>query len=241
MIALLKAEDGQAQAHVRPFAPRQPVTHPTMAETAIAAQPRERDAVLSHAAASPDPRIAQLERQADDLAAQLHSATLAAETREAEAFARGERAGAEQAGTRERDRLSLLAAALETTGHAYAERFRHLEALSLEIAQTALARLFGDRSRYADMIAESVRHQLDQLDRTLVTAIRVSPEDFTDAEAIAQLAAQAPEIALHTDPTLGEGECAIDLQLGQIDAGVSGQWARLSRLLDSMAGPGEAA
>ena len=227
MIALLKANDGIAQAGVQPF------PHPARVQ-APAASPLPLPGAA--AAASPtDLRIAQLEQEVEDLYGQLQQTTLAAETRDAEAYQRGQREGASRADTLAQERLQLLTEAVENAQTMWTERLERLEILALEVAQTGLAALFGDQSRYALMVADSVCHHLRQLDHALVIRVRVSPADFGDDAALAMLTARLPAIALISDPALLAGECMIDLQLGRIEAGVAGQWQRLAHFLETMA------
>lgn len=243
MIALLKAGDGTAQAAVRPFAAAPAREQSTEAETAPVERPptppMEHTPAPPPAIARDDPRLAQLERQVDELTARLQSAALAAEAREADAFSRGERTGREQADTRAEERLQTLAAALDGAQATLAGQIEKLEVLALEVAQTALASIFGQNNRYGDMAADSVHHQLRQIDSALVIRVRIPAEDFGDPQALAELAARLPDVELHADPALAHGQCTIDLKLGRIEAGIAEQWPRLSRLLDSMAGNGD--
>lgn len=227
MIALLKAGDDTAQADVQPFAQAASVRSPT-----ACILPLQQAAP----AASPiDLRLAQREQEVEDLHAQLEHAALAAETRDAEAYQRGQREGARRADTLAQERLQLLTSALENAQARWSDRLATLEILALDVAQTALAALFGDQSRYARMVADSVCHHLRQIDHALVTDVRVSPDDFGDEAALALLAARLPAVAPVTDPTLPAGECVIDLRLGRIEAGIAGQWQRLAQVLDTMA------
>ena len=225
MIALLKAGDRRAQTGIRPFAPG-----PTPDSTAEDSLPP-----ASPAPSASEQRIAELAHDIATLTARIEQDASTAKAQIAAAFAKGEEAGRAQAGMREEERLAALTKALETARQAHGAALERLEVLALSVAQAALTRIFGDRSRHAELVADSLRHQLAQLDRTLVTQIRVSPHDFADAAALSALAAQTSEIALQADPALATGDCAIDLQLGRVEAGIGAQWQRLSDLLDSLA------
>ena len=221
MSALLKADDRRAQTAIHPFTPG-----PTSEDSRPTAAP---------APSAGERRIAELERDIATLTARIEQDASAAKAQIAAAFAKGKEAGDAQAVTREEERLAALTKTLEAARQAHRAALERVEALALAVAQAALARVFGDRSRHAELVADSLRHQLAQLDRTLVTQIRVSPHDFADAAALSALAAQIPDIALQADPALATGDCAIDLQLGRIEAGMDEQWQRLSDLLDSLA------
>ena len=220
MSALLKADDRRAQTAIHPFTPG-----PTSEDSRPTAAP---------APSAGERRIAELERDIATLTARIEQDASTAKAQIAAAFAEGREAGDAQAVTREEERLAALTKTLEAARQAHRAALERVEALALAVAQAALARVFGDRSRHAELVADSLRHQLAQLDRTLVTQIRVSPHDFADAAALSALAAQIPDIALQADPALATGDCAIDLQLGRIEAGMDEQWQRLSDLLDSL-------
>ncbi|WP_156495532.1 FliH/SctL family protein [Croceicoccus estronivorus] len=185
-----------------------------------------------------DPRIDLLERQVEELGRQLREANLQAETREAEAFTRGQRDGYSQADSESGKRIACLKQSLAQAEAQFAARLETLEVLSLEVAQTALARIFGEDSHYSEMISQSVRHQLRQVDNAFVIRVRVSAEDFGDAAGMTELADQLPDLSLQIDPALQTGQCTIDLKLGQIEAGIADQWPRLAHLLETMAGEG---
>jgi len=182
-----------------------------------------------------DPRIALLERQVEELSGQLQEANLRAEMREAEAHARGKQEGAERADSEARKRTESLTEALHEAQLSLSAQLDRLEVLSLEVAQTALARIFGDESCYTEMVAQCVRHQLRQMNDALVVRVRVSDKDFSDSQAMGELASQFPDLALQTDTALKQGQCTIDLKSGRIDAGITDQWSQLSQLLDTMA------
>lgn len=215
MSGLLKAGAQRARPEVQPFAAPLPPTPP---EPSAAEQ-----------------RIAHLEREIADLVTRREADALAARKREQAAFAEGEQAGRARAETHDRDRLQALAQAMEAAHKAHATGLEQLEVLALSVAQTALARVFGDHSRYARMVSDTVLHQLATLDRALVTQIRVSPVDYTDDQALAALTHACPDIALRTDAVLAAGDCVIDLRLGRVDAGLASQWQGLSHVLGTLA------
>jgi len=224
MSVLLKAGDSHAQTGVRPL-------------VSPASAPADREAISPAASAlsADKQRIAELELEIEKLTVRLLQEADSAKLHAATAFTEGEETGRAKAEKRERERLDRLAQTMTSAKAAHAMALEKLEVLSLAVAQAALARIFGDRSRYANMIADGIRHQLAQVDRALTTQIRVSAEDFRDAEALAALAGQNPDIPLHADPALKAGDCTINLQLGQVEAGIAQQWQRLSIVLDRLA------
>lgn len=225
MSGLLKAGDTGAQAAVHTFAA-------AIAPDAAACLP---GSALPARASAEELHLAALEREIAALNADLHSAALSAETRAKDAYARGQKAGLAEAESREKERLLALAQAVDTAHHAHTAALEQLEVLALSVAQAALGRIFGDHSRYADMVADALRHQLALVDRSLVTQFRIAPADFAGKAALDALAAEHPDIPVLTDPALGSGDCMIDLQLGRIEAGPGKQWQELSGLLTELA------
>ena len=228
MSGLLKAGDMGAQAAVHRFAAG---TAPDWAGYAP-------DAALPPPPSAAELRVAALEGEIEALTAQMQRASLTAETREKDAFARGEQAGQGKAETREKERLLALTRAIDTAHHAHGAALEQLEVLALSVAQAALGRIFGEHSRHADMVTDALRHQLALVDQALVTQMRVSSADFGDQSALAELATDYPSIPVLSDPALSSGDCVIDLQLGRIEAGPSQQWQRLSDLFTQLAAVG---
>lgn len=228
MTGLIKAGSAGAQAAVQSFAAARAANTPRTAGYGA-------DTLIPPAPSAAELHSAALEREIEALTAQRRSDALSAERREKDAFARGETAGRAEAENREDERVRALAQALDTAHHTHAAALEQLEVLTLSVAQAALARIFGDRSRYADMVADALRHQLTQIDRSLVTRLRVAPADFEASTTLSALMADHPDIPLLADPALGSGECRIDLQLGRIDASPGTQWQALSDLLGTLA------
>jgi flagellar assembly protein FliH len=243
---LLKAGDRTAQSAVRrlgavPLAPRPAVVAPS---TPAAPEPEQ-----VQAARGPDRNSARteeldrhcmaLEAQIADLRHQLHEAEQAAETRIREALERGRDEGKEQAESGERLRLEALGNALGGIGREHGERLGDCELLALQLARTAMSRIFGeDEGRLAGQVSATLRHHLGRVQPELVVGVRVSPEDFPDEAGFAALAQEHRAVALRKDPDLASGECEIDLKLGRIDIGLAGQWQRLSAYFDELANEG---
>ena len=223
MKSLLKAADMQAQAGVRHLAPR---AHQETAAPLLEVAPNLSADAL---------RIAALEERNAALEAELRQAVDAASVLEDSAFERGLGEGAARAASREEDRLAALAAGLADAQKDFSARLAQLDIIALEVAQTALVRLFADDTLYPGMVAATLRCQMADLERNMAIRACISPADFPDEAALAALSALLPGLDLVRDPALTPGDCRIDLRLGRIDAGIDGQWSRLSALIDDMA------
>jgi type III secretion protein L len=180
-------------------------------------------------------------QEARQEAARLNAALseLQAHALEAEKVAReeGRLRGLEQAGDRIERNFQAICQAVDAARTAWEDRLAGLDALAAMLAQSALAKLFGDAPDLADLVARTVRARVQALGRESVVAIRVSEQDFGDEAAREALrsivAVGATTIVL--DPELDRGDCRLDLRLGLIDLGVTSQWRELNRFLDGLA------
>lgn len=183
-----------------------------------------------------DPRLETLEREIDELRAMLTRQIKAKEEAVAAARAEGERQGKAAADAAVDKQVAVLAKAAETAAAAWQKRLSELDGLAAAIVRAALAKLF-DEERHSSFVAGLVARQMRLLRRDSVVAIRVSPRDFGDEQALAALGAEAGtgSVRIVADAGLASGECGIDLQLGHIDIGAATQWAQLADLLDGLA------
>jgi len=153
----------------------------------------------------------------------------------AEARAAGAREALEERSGAEAAALAQLEEALGAAQEAWSKQLEAVEASAIGIASAVLEQVFADRTDLTARIQSAIRAQLQRLDDASVIRLRVSPEDFPDAGALAAVAAgcncHAEVIA---DPRLESGGCLIDLALGQVDAGLPAQWARISGLLERL-------
>lgn len=248
MTALLKAGDKAALAGVCRLAgiSRQP-RRPGAPHSSDGPDPGERadhpGGSCEPAAASQADRVSPLappEAELEALREELRDAAQAAEAREQDAFERGRLEGEQQAVRRADEALARLSTALRQAEAEFSDRFVRFEALSLQIAQTALAQIFGDESRFAGMVCEAVRHQIATLGEHLAAGARVSSADFPDQEALDALGAQMRKLHIAIDPALASGECAIDLRMGQVDASIGKQWSALCAIMEDLAAEGAA-
>lgn len=178
--------------------------------------------------------LAQIERLHDEMArAEKAGAKAIEEAREA-----GRREGAAQAAKREDDRIDLARKAMEQASSSFASRLEVLDGLAPALARTALAKLFDQPDGWSAPVEAMLARQLAALRRTTVVALRVSPEDFADPDALSALSAAlgAESIGVEIDRELRAGASRIECKLGQIDLDLRDQWQALSQLLAEMAG-----
>ena len=148
----------------------------------------------------------------------------------------GEEAGKEQA---QIDLTAIHLKSAETLGSAlqkaeveFHEKLELLDVLSLQIAEKALAQIFGERSRYSTLLKDVVTESISTIDEKIITAIRISEEDF------ANLSKNFDELSLKNtrlepDFSLSEGECKIDLIAGHIEISLERYWEDLRTILNA--------
>ncbi|KPL68262.1 hypothetical protein SZ64_09095 [Erythrobacter sp. SG61-1L] len=228
MSRLLKAGDARMDSSVRPLAVAcaarlhtSPVPAPTFTEPPAAEEALDRQCIeLEATIADLRHRIAQMEEEADH--------------REDAAFERGKQDGLDHVAGEESRRLELLSASLAKLQADNAKIISECEILAVQLARTALGRIFGDETLHAELVGETLAHHLALIQQDLVRRVRVSPRDFHSPEDLAALSDRLPGISVITDQTLVSGECAADLMLGTLDTGLSGQWKRLSQFFDRL-------
>lgn len=169
--------------------------------------------------------IAEAERRLPDLLAEAR-----ADARR-EAFAKVERDDALK--------LDAYRDGMDRALGQWAECLATLDRLAADLSMDILERVFGDDERRTELVTAALKRRLRDLDTGSLVGLRVSPEDFPGGDMIAQLkAALGSSVEVSADDSLETGECAIDLTLGQIDAGPGAQWRRVRAFLDEL---GEAA
>lgn len=245
MTMLIKASDGNAQASVHHFerhpheqdgVSRELTFHPssntTPPEDVVPGNPQtnESEEHIRH--------IESLALEIEKLQGKLRETALKAEAREEDAYRQGKAEGEAVALKHEQGCEQMLAKTLVELQEEFARGFGQFEVLSLQIAQTALSQIFGDKSHYHGMVEQILRHQVTRLKGELVLAIRVSRPDFPDAASLEALTAACPDIDLRSDPTLEPGACVIEFRLGRMEAGVAGQWQRLTKVLEELENEG---
>lgn len=169
-------------------------------------------------------RIGELERALSELATRSQA------DREA-ARLEGRDQGLKEGETKDAERLEVLRKSLEA---AYREVQAALEvqtAWAVEIARAALRQMFGDKSRYAELVKETAVQWKEKLAGTPVLKIGVSACDFPDEDALRQLQSEIGKIDIEIDPELAPGTCIFDLQLGRVDASIPVQAASVDTAL----------
>lgn len=188
----------------------------------------------------PDPRDAERERLLAEIARleerceeERAAAVRALEAAREKAYAEGLAA----AETREAERLAVLGKELAGCGAAFAARLDVLDGLAPALVRAALAKLFADCEGWAAAVEAMLSRQLAALRRGSIVAVRVSPLDFPDFEALGALVAALgiEGVAIEPDRELRAGASRIECRLGQIDLDVRAQWQSLSALLAEMA------
>ncbi len=236
MSGLLKAGDPAAMRAVRSLDAVPPATargESNVAPSHHFPEPPARDEALDRqcmelegAIADLRHRIAQMEDEAGD--------------REEAAFERGRQDGLDHAAGEEARRLELLGNALDKLQKDNGKFLADCELLALQLARTALGRIFGDEELNAGLVSATLAHHVASLQRDMLRQLRVSPRDFRRDDDLAALASRFPSLAVIVDETLGSGECVADLKLGTLDAGLAGQWQRLTEFFDRLAAEGGA-
>lgn len=170
----------------------------------------------------------------DELRLLLETAKKQLEETEQAAYQRGLEEGKSLATSREQDRFDLLKAHAQKAQSQLDEHLAGLQVLSLQIAQIALSKIFGNAELFSELVAASIRHRCNHLSSELITGVRVSAEDFQSEEMLTALAQAAGRMDIVVDVKLASGECLIDLKLGQYDIGIGSQWQKLQALLADM-------
>lgn len=179
--------------------------------------------------------------EARDEISRLQTALLAsgelADRKRSEAFEAGRKEGRSEAGDDLDRRIASLKKGVDHAQRAWHERLAELDGLAVMLAQSALAKVFGEGADLADLVTRAIAVQVPALRDASVIRVRVSATDFPDAEALAVLRSESgvPPIEILSDPALAAGACTLDLTLGQIDLGIQSQWRELDAFLATLA------
>jgi len=183
-------------------------------------------------------RLSEVEQKLRDALERAQELERTAAERESEAFERG-RAEGEQAALVhfEKDWSVQQAAFLEALGTCVVQvdrRFAELEAFALDLAETALAQIVGDRVQRREVMAATIAHHLGALEMDTVVAIQVSAEDVPDAESIAGRLTPAMASRIRIADDLASGACRVDLLAGSLNLGLAEQAARLAETMERL-------
>lgn len=193
------------------------------------------------ASPAPDPRaieLARLSAEVERLKRAREEEAEASDRAVAAAREEGRTQGLAEAQTREADRLATLSKALAESAASFQARLEGLDALAPALARAALGKLFVDIEDWAAPVEAMLARQLGELRRAAVVAVRVSPHDFPDAQAVAGLSNTLgiEGVRVEVDRELRAGASRIECRLGQIDLDLRAQSQALAALLEEMAG-----
>ncbi|MFI4973096.1 MAG: hypothetical protein ACHP84_00995 [Caulobacterales bacterium] len=190
--------------------------------------------------------LAALRREVESLSGRLSERTSEIERlrqdvsrayREGEA--EGRKAGLRELDKRRAEQLERLDAGIERAIDRFAQELASLERLAALVALEGLEKILGDPARYAELLAQVIRRQVDDLDANRILRIEVSSEDFDDPAQVHALATNIGRRGLDVQTTddLGSGDCRIKLALGSLEVGIAHQWSRLKPSLAALAAP----
>ncbi|GAB5096243.1 hypothetical protein YK56LOC_19590 [Caballeronia sp. HLA56] len=200
---------------------------------------------VSASDAMPDTRdieLLALQQQVADLRAayaQLELDAVATRTNaREEGYAEGLAAGKVQASLRRAEHEAALRDGLNTAMAKFDATLRALEPLSIEIALTALERIFGDAEGLTRLVERTARHHVSQLSAKSIVMLEVSAEDFaSDAEVADAMSPtlRGDSVRLRVNPQLKAGQCLVRLSLGTLDISLDSQLGRIRDALQEAA------
>lgn len=164
----------------------------------------------------------------------------AAALREA-ALEEGRQLGRAEATDRQADRLKALEQSLSEAGAAVQEKLAEHEEQAIIIAKAALARILGDQSQFAGLVAETVGLWRHRLENTTILRVIVSPLDFSSEGDLASLQLRLGNLDITTAPKFASGECRFVLAMGEVDLSLPRQAAAVERMLAAHASESVAA
>lgn len=216
MMAVIKA--AAAAKTVRMFAAPAPARSPAEPSAEAMALTAARD------------QIARLERAAT-------AAEGAARQSERQALERGCAEGAKDAARAADARVEAMRTALAAARTAWDVRLASVDALAVELAQAALAKVFAPSADLADLTVRAIRRQLADAAAGSVVALVVSEADFPGGEGLDGVAepVRAAGATIAASPTLRSGECRLELRLGERAIGAVDQWRTLAAFLAELA------
>lgn len=178
--------------------------------------------------------LQRLSRRIAELEIALTAAATEQERATAAALARGKEEGLAAAQSADAERLSMLREAVGEAIGRIESRFAEERDIAIEIAHSALDRIFADTTQYRPMVVETARRNAAKLMRGTILGLRVSATDFPDADSLTALPALGIGIKVEADPSLGPGACIFDLTLGTLDASIPNQVAVVEQLFEQI-------
>jgi flagellar biosynthesis/type III secretory pathway protein FliH len=194
---------------------------------------------LEHAPALRDPEVEALEARIATLEAALEDSAARAAEAIAAARAQGRKDAEASFTASEAERLQHLKEGVSRAARAISERLGGLDKLALAICETVLAPIFAEHDIHGAM-ASAIRRQLNALQRESVLCVLVSPLDFSDEAALHALQRDLGldlQTQIACDEKLAQGECRIELRLGQIELSTPRYWQEVRAMLSALAEP----
>lgn len=201
------------------------------AKPAAAATTSARSATQAEQTDPRDIRIAALRADCDALTQQIADLKAEIESVRVQAYEEGREAGRDEAESREAERLTKLAEALDTARQDFDERIAQEHDFGIEIALAALRKVLGNPAHYRDLVAATAQHHAAGLASSTVVKLSVSAADFPDGAALAPLQSSLGQVRIVADPAMPAGSCRFELTHGQLDAEIPAQAASLESLL----------
>ena len=137
---------------------------------------------------------------------------------------------AEDDDARRYDRLFSSLTKVEETVE---RQLQSLEKLSYAIVEAVLQELLGDDDRYADLAKRSITQKITSLRQRFVQRVQVSATDFPSEEDLVSIVREThlDSVELRAVPNLLQGECRIELNIGEIEFSLPEYWRDLRALL----------
>lgn len=199
---------------------------PSWSAPTIAQQPSPEALALGRA----EQEIVRLTRLLEDARAEAIRA-------ERQALERGRGEGVKEATSAADKRLDAFSTILQKARADWDKQLGSVDALAVELAHAALAKVFGPTEDLGDLTLRAIRHTLSQVEQQSVITLVVSKADFPDAAALSEVAAAVEPAGATASavPTLKAGECRLELRIGERAIGPSDQWRVLSSFLGELA------
>ncbi len=130
-----------------------------------------------------------------------------------------------------------LEAGLSDALEQWSAKLDEVNRLAVMIASVGLERLLLCPEGHLSTLTALIAAQVRALDHSSLLRIKVSPEDFSDSKALAELALSCAigAVLIEQAADLTAGDCIIQLTLGSIDVGLNQQWSAIRSLLESHA------
>lgn len=130
-----------------------------------------------------------------------------------------------------------LEAGLDRALEQWSAKLDEVNRLAVMIASVGLERLLLCPEGHLSTLTALIAAQVRALDQSSLLRIKVSPEDFSDSDALAELALSCAigAVVIEQAADLTAGDCIIQLTLGSIDVGLNQQWSAIRALLETHA------